>query len=87
LIALNGNITGIFCDITYSKEKNIYLSQLCQELKEYQRTLPEWADFFSPDFIFISPPKDFNNILKQRQNPKTLGALWHLSVKIKLKNL
>lgn len=63
LIALNGNITGIFCDITFSKEKNIYLSQLCQEQQKYQRVLPGWADFFSPDFIFINQPEDLNNFL------------------------
>lgn len=111
LIALNGNITGIFCDITYSKERNTFLSQLYADVQSYQRKLPEWAGFFSPDFIFISLPENFDSFLnsiykllseyllqdcytnynpfcirqnidnqdqyslKQRQNPKTLGAL------------
>jgi len=65
MIALNGNITGIFCDITFLKERNTFLSLLCQESREQQRTLPEWADFFSPDFIFISLPNNTDDFFSK----------------------
>jgi phycocyanobilin:ferredoxin oxidoreductase len=63
VIALNGIVTGIFCDFTTCIDENSHLSKnlknIKEKYKEYERKLPEWADFFSKNFISISP-KDLN---------------------------
>jgi phycocyanobilin:ferredoxin oxidoreductase len=59
VIALGGKITGLFCDFTQSPFKLEALSRSLKDLKhKYKdniRQLPEWASFFSEDFIAIRP--------------------------------
>lgn len=59
MIALGDKITGLFFDITptitkYKDFENL-LSVLKQNIKSPARPLPEWATFFSNNFICISP--------------------------------
>lgn len=59
IIALGGKITGLFCDFTRSPFAIESLSRSLKDLKhKYQdnlRALPEWANFFSEDFVCINP--------------------------------
>lgn len=59
IIALGGKVTGIFCDFTRSPFEIEALSRSLKDLKhKYQdniRKLPEWANFFSEDFVCINP--------------------------------
>lgn len=63
VIALNDKITGVFCDFTDCGKENSFFSNKLRDLKEKyknnERTLPEWANFFSKNFICINP-KDLN---------------------------
>jgi hypothetical protein len=63
VIALNNIVTGIFCDFTNCLDENPFLTKSLKEIKnkykDYERKLPEWANFFSKDFICIAP-KDLN---------------------------
>lgn len=59
IIALGGKITGLFCDFTKSpfeipslKDK---LKSLKQKYNDNIRPLPEWANFFSENFVCINP--------------------------------
>jgi phycocyanobilin:ferredoxin oxidoreductase len=62
VIQLSGKITGIFCDFTPSPfdayELRENLKSVYEETKEFQRLLPEWAGFFSKEFISLSPPDE-----------------------------
>jgi hypothetical protein len=59
IIALGGKVTGLFCDFTRSPFQIEALSRALKDLKhKYKdniRTLPEWANFFSEDFVCINP--------------------------------
>lgn len=59
VIALNNIVTGIFCDFTKCPYQNLILSVRLKELKDKyiknERKLPEWANFFSENFICMSP--------------------------------
>jgi hypothetical protein len=59
VIALGGKVTGLFCDFTRSPFQIEALSRALKDLnhkyKDNTRTLPEWANFFSEDFVCISP--------------------------------
>jgi hypothetical protein len=59
VIALGGKVTGIFCDFTRAPFTIEALSRSLKDLnhkyKDNKRTLPEWANFFSEDFICINP--------------------------------
>jgi hypothetical protein len=59
MIALGNKITGLFFDFTplLTTYKNLQedLKILKQSVKSPERKLPEWADFFSKDFICITP--------------------------------
>lgn len=59
MIALGDKITGLFFDFTplLTTYKNLQedLTILKQTIKSPERKLPEWADFFSKDFICITP--------------------------------
>ena len=63
VIALNNNVTGIFCDFTDCTTPNQALTIALKNIKEKyinnERKLPEWASFFSKNFVCISP-KDLN---------------------------
>lgn len=76
VIALGGKVTGIFCDFTKTPFQIEALSRALKDLnhkyKDYVRVLPEWANFFSEDFVCISPVgldekeliKDFTDIFR-----------------------
>jgi len=59
VIALNNTVTGLFCDFTDCINPNSFLTKrlkgLKEKYKENIRKLPEWANFFSNDFVCISP--------------------------------
>jgi Ferredoxin-dependent bilin reductase len=59
IIALGGKVTGLFCDFTRAPFTIEALSRSLKDLnhkyKENIRTLPEWANFFSEDFVCINP--------------------------------
>ena len=59
VIALNNIVTGIFCDFTDCLKPNPALTSALKNIKEKykenERKLPEWANFFSENFISISP--------------------------------
>ena len=59
VISLGGKITGIFLDFTPSPFDSADLRKLQEtvkhELKDYSRSLPDWAKFFSPDFLALFP--------------------------------
>jgi len=62
-ISLGGRITGVFCDYTPSPYHDIILqstiSTVKDSLKDLQRDLPGWTEFFSPEFIAISPKEKY----------------------------
>jgi hypothetical protein len=62
-ISLGGKITGVFCDYTPSPYHDIILqstiSSVKDSLKDLQRDLPGWTEFFSPEFIAISPKEKY----------------------------
>lgn len=66
VIALNGNVTGIFCDVTPAPfdhpELRKKINSIFKEYEELKRTLPEWTEMFSIDFIAVSPKDKFNEI-------------------------
>jgi phycocyanobilin:ferredoxin oxidoreductase len=63
VIALGDKVTGLFCDFTETVKENLFFSKKLKEIKQkYQsneRNLPEWANFFSKNFVCMSP-KDLN---------------------------
>jgi len=63
VISLGGKITGLFCDYTPAPYHDIILqatiSSVKEELKHLQRELPGWTEFFSPEFIAISPNNEY----------------------------
>jgi len=67
VIALNNVVTGLFCDFTDCVKSNDFLSKKLKVLKEkYKdniRKLPDWADFFSKDFVCITPKNIDSNEL------------------------
>jgi hypothetical protein len=62
-ISLGGKITGVFCDYTPSPFHDMILqstiSSVKDSLKDLQRDLPGWTEFFSPEFIAISPKEKY----------------------------
>jgi phycocyanobilin:ferredoxin oxidoreductase len=62
-ISLGGKITGVFCDYTPSPYHDMILqssiSSVRESLKDLQRDLPGWTEFFSPEFIAISPKEKY----------------------------
>jgi phycocyanobilin:ferredoxin oxidoreductase len=62
-ISLGGKITGVFCDYTPSPYHDMILqssiSSMKDSLKDLQRDLPGWTEFFSPEFIAISPKEKY----------------------------
>lgn len=70
VIALNNNVTGIFCDFTKCPDESLTLSVKLKALKvkyiENERKLPEWANFFSKNFICMTPKGlDQKNLIKE----------------------
>lgn len=60
IIVLGNKITGFFMDFTPSVEKHPYLDSLLIAFKyslklSQERKLPDWANFFSQNFICIVP--------------------------------
>lgn len=69
VIALNNIVTGIFCDFTdcidANETLNIRLKEIKQKYIQNHRQLPEWADFFSKNFISINTKElDQNDLVK-----------------------
>ena len=64
VISLGGKVTGIFCDYTPCPYHNMALhsaiTNIKQELKHLNRDLPGWTEFFSQEFIAISPEKEYD---------------------------
>jgi hypothetical protein len=64
-ISLGGKITGIFCDYTPSPHHDAVLQSAITAVKnsltDLQRDLPGWTEFFSPEFIAISPKEKYEN--------------------------
>jgi len=71
-IALNGNVTGVFCDVTATpfdnREVRVISEILFEKYKEQNRSLPEWASFFSPTFLALSPGDKLEDILTDCTN-------------------
>lgn len=65
IIALNGKVTGLFCDLTCGEEPKEIISEL-KSLNErfiaYKRPLPLWGEFFSKNFLILSPEEKLNEI-------------------------
>jgi len=63
VISLGGKITGVFCDFTPSPYDDFLLRSLIKDTKEklkhLSRELPGWTEFFSPEFIAISPENEY----------------------------
>lgn len=66
VISLGGKITGVFCDFTPApydfSELRTLQERIKKELNECARELPDWAKFFSTDFIAVTPNNNFNDI-------------------------
>jgi phycocyanobilin:ferredoxin oxidoreductase len=64
-ISLGGKITGVFCDYTPSPYHDMILqstiSSIKNSLTDLQRDLPGWTEFFSPEFIAISPKERYED--------------------------
>jgi hypothetical protein len=62
LIAMGGKVTGLFFDFTPVNENFPELEESLiafkNTIKSKHRELPEWANFFSKDFICVSPNED-----------------------------
>lgn len=76
VIALNGIVTGVFCDFTDCPYPNLNLHLKLKNVKDKyisnERKLPEWANFFSSNFVCINTKglnedemiEDFINLFK-----------------------
>lgn len=67
IIALGGNVTGIFCDLTCSEQPNKLLEKLEVLHKKYfhlKRELPGWGSFFSKNFLILDPKEQTNEVVK-----------------------
>jgi len=64
-ISLGGKITGVFCDYTPSPYHDGVLQSAISSAKnsliDLQRDLPGWTEFFSPEFIAISPKERYDD--------------------------
>lgn len=64
VISLGGKITGIFCDFTPAPYHDFLLHSLIADVKvklnHLSRELPGWTEFFSPEFIAISPEHEYD---------------------------
>ena len=56
VIALNDQLTGLFLDLTPTAEPAPW--PITPEVKGEPRPLPDWATFFSPQFISCVPTRD-----------------------------
>lgn len=73
IIALNKKVTGIFCDVTPAPHDHPILRSMLSTYhnahKGKIRALPEWAGFFSPQFLAVSPEENnWFNISEQCEN-------------------
>lgn len=63
VICLGGRITGLFCDYTPSPYTNLTLQTSIKNVNDslihLKRELPGWTEFFSPEFIAISPNNEY----------------------------
>lgn len=66
-IALNGQVTGVFCDATPSPYDVPSLRSMfdvhSHQFKKNNRQLPEWAGFFSGQFLALAPDGNLDEIL------------------------
>lgn len=73
IIALNKKVTGIFCDVTPSPHDHLILRSILSTYhnahKNKIRTLPGWAEFFSPQFLAVTPEEsNWTDISEQCEN-------------------
>jgi hypothetical protein len=61
MIALNNKITGIFCDITNGSNEN--LKRIKHHYRSIERDRPEWASFFSKDFLIVKSPENLEDFI------------------------
>lgn len=63
VISLGNKITGLFCDYTPAPYHDMILqttiAAVKKDLLHLQRDLPGWTEFFSPEFIAISPKDEY----------------------------
>lgn len=75
VIKLSGSITGLFCDFTPCPfnvgELERAIKVVYDDTISFQRKLPEWAAFFSKNFISLSPTEQAYPNLEE----KCLGLL------------
>jgi hypothetical protein len=67
MIEIAGNLTGIFLDLTPVDDRSFHIPKVGIE-----RPLPEWADFFSENFLCIKP----NSILDSNVAFSTLDLFF-----------
>jgi hypothetical protein len=67
VIALNGVVTGVFCDVTPAPHDNTDLRNMLHTYSHYykahNRKLPEWAGFFSDQFLALAPEDNLSDII------------------------
>lgn len=67
VIALNGVVTGVFCDATPAPHDapsiRSMLNVYSHQFKNNNRSLPEWANFFSGQFLALAPDNNLDVIL------------------------
>jgi hypothetical protein len=70
IIALNKKVTGIFCDITPAPNDHADLRSVISSYynahKNSIRTLPEWANVFSQQFLAITPSEDNWDLISEQ---------------------
>jgi len=66
VIGLGGKVSGVFCDYTPAPYHDMFLQCAISSVKEkhnhLMRSLPEWVDFMSSDFLMISPKEEYKNV-------------------------
>jgi len=84
MIAIGNKITGLFFDFTplLTTYKNLQhnLIFLKQNIKSPKRELPLWADFFSNDFICITPLEEELPIILESVKDSVLDYLQSASI-------
>jgi len=70
IIALNKKVTGIFCDITPAPHDHADLRSVISSYynahKNLIRTLPEWANVFSQQFLAITPSEGSWDLISEQ---------------------
>jgi len=66
VVGLGGKVSGVFCDFTPCPYHDMYLQAAIKQVRDkfihLLRPLPEWIDFMSPDFLMLSPKKEYKDV-------------------------